>query len=49
MTRINFVIVDGIFSGQFADPEKRIKFVGLSLPNIDDQDKVVSWAQYVSF
>ena len=29
-----------------ADPSKRIRFVGLNLPNIDDQDKVVAWATY---
>lgn len=29
-----------------ADPGKRIKFVGLNLPNIDDQEKLVTWATY---
>ena len=29
-----------------ADPDKSIRFVGLSLPNIDDTDKLVSWATF---
>jgi hypothetical protein len=29
-----------------ADPEKRIRYVGLTLPNIDPTDKVVAWAQF---
>ena len=29
-----------------ADPGKTIRFVGLSLPNIDDADKVVAWATH---
>ena len=29
-----------------ADPGRTIRFVGLNLPNIDDTDKLVSWATY---
>lgn len=31
---------------KFADPEKRVQFVGLSLPNIDNTNTVVAWVTY---
>jgi hypothetical protein len=39
---------DAVVAGvrQWADPEKSISFVGLSLPNIDSTEKVVQWASY---
>jgi len=39
---------DAIVRGirKWADPDKSIKFVGLSLPNIDDTAIVASWANY---
>lgn len=39
---------DAIVRGirKFADPEKKIAFVGMNLPNIDDASTVVEWAQY---
>jgi hypothetical protein len=39
---------DAIVAGirRLADPNKTIAFVGLSLPNIDDEATVVKWAEY---
>ena len=39
---------DAVVKGvrKHADPGKSIRFVGLSLPNIDGADKVVAWATY---
>lgn len=39
---------DAIVRGirKWADPDRNIRFVGMSLPNIDLQDTVVSWAEY---
>lgn len=37
-------IVDGI--RRWADPTHQLRFVGLSLPNIDDTPTVVTWATY---
>lgn len=39
---------DAVVQGvrKYADPEKTIQFVGLSLPNIDSTGTVVQWAQY---
>ena len=39
---------DALVAGvrRLADPAGTIRYVGLNVPNIDDTDKVVSWAQY---
>ena len=39
---------DAVVQGvrKYADPDKTIQFVGLSLPNIDSTATVVQWAQY---
>lgn len=39
---------DAIVAGirRHADPERKIKFIGMNNPNIDDQAKVVEWAEY---
>jgi hypothetical protein len=31
---------------KYADPQKTIRFVGLSLPNIDSKQTIVTWANY---
>ena len=39
---------DAIVAGirRIADPKKSIAFVGMSLPNIDDEATVVAWSEY---
>jgi hypothetical protein len=43
-TRDFDAVVHGIRS--LADPEKRIRFVGMNLPNVDNETVLVEWASY---